>query len=139
MRPWSFVPLTTQEVHALADETVEQVRTAVATYDIGQDGLMFHTAGRPVGRAMASKYLPEAAVAAGLHGRTWHDLRHFQASMLLSRGVSPAYVAERRGHDVKTLLTTYAHVIWADEDRVRRIVDETLSADSADFSPTGKG
>jgi integrase len=204
-----FVPLTTQEVNMLADETLEHVRAAVvlvagtglrqgelfglavdrvdflrrelrvdqqlwtparggpvlktpksrnsyrtvalsplvlehladhfAAYGIGQDGLMFHTAGRPVGRAMASKYLRTAAVAAGLEGRTWHDLRHFHASTLLSRGVSPAYVAERLGHDVKTLLATYAHVIRADEDRVRRIVDETLNADSADFSRTAEG
>jgi hypothetical protein len=50
--------------------------------------------------------------------------------------VSPALVAERLGHDVKTLLATYAHVIRADDDRVRAIVDATLAV-SADFSRTG--
>ena len=52
--------------------------------------------------------------------------------MLLSNGVSPALVAERLGHDVKTLLITCAHVIRADDDRVRAIVDADLGG-SADF------
>jgi site-specific recombinase XerD len=77
-----------------------------------------------------------AVSAAGLEGTTWHDLRHHHASVLLSHGVSPALVAERLGHDVKTLLATYAHVIRADDDRVRAIVDATLAV-SADFSRTG--
>ena len=52
--------------------------------------------------------------------------------MLLSKGVSPALVAERLGHDLKTLLRTYAHVIRQDEDRVRAIVDVTLGGDAED-------
>jgi hypothetical protein len=36
------------------------------------------------------------------------------------KGVNPALVAERLGHDFKTLLRTYAHVIRQDEDWVRR-------------------
>jgi hypothetical protein len=47
-------------------------------------------------------------------------------------GVSPALVAERLGHDLKTLLRTYAHVIHQDEDRVRAIVDVTLGGDADD-------
>ena len=57
-------------------------------------------------------------------GPGWHDLRHHHASVPLSKGVSPALVAERLGHDLKTLLRTYAHVIRQDEDRLRVIVDE---------------
>ena len=66
---------------------------------------------------MASKYLRTAAKAAGLEGHGWHDLRHHHASVLLSAGISPALVAERLGHDVKTLLTTYTHVIRNDDER----------------------
>jgi integrase len=58
-----------------------------------------------------------SAVSATLIG--WHDLRHHHASVLLSRGIRPALVAERLGHDIKTLLRTYTHVIRSDEDRVR--------------------
>jgi hypothetical protein len=52
------------------------------------------------------------------------------ASVLLSKGVSPALVAKRLGHDLKTLLCTYAHVIRQDEDRVRAIVDVALGGDA---------
>jgi integrase len=93
------------------------------------------TNGRPVGRGWQEN-MRTAAEGAGLQGRTWHDLRHVHASMLLSRRPQSGLVAERLGRDVKTLLATYAHVIRADEDRVRRIVDEILSAGSADFSRT---
>jgi integrase len=69
-------------------------------------------------------------------GPGWHDLRHHHASVLLSKGVSPALVAERLGHDLKTLLRTYTHVIRQDEDRVRAIVDVTLGGDAEDWSRT---
>ena len=90
---------------------------------------------RPVVRAVASKYIRSAAKAVGVEA-TWHDLRHHHASVLLSAGVSPALVAERLGHDIKTLLNTYAHVIRADEDRVRAIVDATLGGSAADWLRT---
>jgi integrase len=69
-------------------------------------------------------------------GPGWHGLRHHHASVLLSKGVSPALVAERLGHDLKTLLRTYAHVIRQDEDRVRAIVDVTLGGDAEDWLRT---
>jgi len=75
----------------------------------------------------------------GLEGRTWHDLRHHHASVLLSAGVSPALVAERLGHDVVTLLKTYAHVIRKDEDRVRGIIDATLGGSAEDWLRTEAG
>ncbi len=85
---------------------------------------------------MVAKYARGAATGAGVAGRTWHDLRHHHASVLLSAGVSPALVAERLGHDVKTLLTTYAHVIRNDDERVRSIVDETLGVAAEDWLRT---
>ncbi len=54
----------------------------------------------------------------------------------LSAGVSPALVAERLGHHVKTLLTAYAHVIGNDDDRVRSIVDESLGVSAEDWLRT---
>jgi integrase len=123
---------------ALSTLTVETLSAHVARHGEGESGLVFHTNGRLVGRSMASKYVRMAVQAAGLEGYSWHDLRHHHASVLLSHGVSPALVAERLGHDIKTLLATYAHVIRADDDRVRSIVDATLG-DSADFSRTEAG
>lgn len=48
----------------------------------------------------------------------------------------PALVAERLGHDVKTLLTTSAHVIPDDDRRVRAIVDESLGVSAEDWLRT---
>lgn len=112
---------------------------------------MFHVDGRPIARGTAWKYASKAGVASGvgrwsrsrgdrsgtLRGPTWHDLRHHHASVLLSRGVSPALLAERLGHDMKTLMRTYAHVIRSDEDRVRTIVDDSLGATAEDWLRTG--
>ncbi len=85
---------------------------------------------------MASKYIRQASRLAGLAGHAWHDLRHHHASILLSAGVSPALVTERLGHDVKTLMTTYAHVIRNDDERVRSIVDQTLGVSAEDWLRT---
>lgn len=127
-RSYRTVALSTVVLDALAGH--------IAAFGPGQDGLVFHIEGRPVSRCMASKYHRLAAVGAGLAGHTWHDLRHHHASVLLSAGVSPALVAERLGHDVKTLLTTYSHVIRNDDDRVRAIVDDTLGVSAEDWLRT---
>jgi integrase len=136
---------------ALSSIVLDALSAHIATYGPGRDGLVFHYEGRPIVRAQAATHMRRTtkradaaaekraagARAAGvksddlsvrtpLVGHTWHDLRHHHASVLLSEGVSPALVAERLGHDLKTLLTTYAHVIRKDEDRVRAIVDATL-------------
>ena len=52
------------------------------------------------------------------------------------RGISPALVAERLGHDIKTLLGTYTHVIRSDEDRVRAVVDDTFGQTAEDWLRT---
>jgi integrase len=49
--------------------------------------------------------------AAGLPAIRWHDLRHSYITAALLAGKAPHEVAERTGHDVHTLLSTYAHVI----------------------------
>ena len=122
---------------ALSPLVVDALAAHVAAFGPGSDGLVFHAnGGRPIGRAMASYHARRAGAAAGLEGYGWHDLRHHHASVLLSAGVSPALVAERLGHDIATLLRTYAHVIRSDEDRVRTIVDEALGASAEDWLRT---
>lgn len=73
---------------------------------------------------------------AALSSVTWHSLRHHHASTLLSAGVSPALVAERLGHDIQTLMRTYAHVVRSDDDGVRAVVDEHLGVSAEDFLRT---
>ena len=121
---------------ALSSLVADSLAAHLGAFGPGEDGLVFHIDGRPVARAMASKYMRQATRAAGLEGHGWHDLRHHHASVLLSAGVSPALVAERLGHDVKTLMSTYAHVIRNDDDRVRAIVDESLGVSAEDWLRT---
>jgi integrase len=121
---------------ALSPLTVDVLSAHLGAFRPGDDGLVFHAEGRPVSRGMGSAYMRRAALRAALEATTWHDLRHHHASVLLSAGVSPALVAERLGHDVKTLLGTYAHVIRSDEDRVRGIVDGALGGTAEDWLRT---
>lgn len=121
---------------ALSTVVLDALSAHIAAFGPGEDGLVFHIDGRPVSRCMASKYNRTAVAAAGLAGNSWHDLRHHHASVLLSRGANPAKVAERLGHDLKTLLSTYAHVIRDDDDRVRNIVDESLGVSAEDWLRT---
>jgi integrase len=60
---------------------------------------------------------------------TFHDLRHFYASLLIARGCSVKAVQNRLGHQsaVETL-DTYSH-LWPDSDDETRIaVDSVLSS-----------
>jgi integrase len=99
----------------------------VAEHGSGHDGVLFHFQDRPISRATVAKHMRTASDRSGDQA-TCHDFRHHHASALVSAGVSPALVAERLGPDTATLLRTYAHVIRSDDDRVRRIVDDSLGA-----------
>ncbi len=76
-------------------------------------------------RVLGGDYIRAAVKRAALSSVTWHSLRHYHASTLLSAGVGPALVAERLGHDIQTLMRTYAHVVRSDDDRVRAVVDDS--------------
>lgn len=130
-RSYRTVPLSGLVVDVLAAH--------LEAFGQGEEGVVFHIEGRPVARSMASKYIRQATKAAGLKGHTWHDLRHHHASTLLAEGINPAKVAERLGHDLKTLLATYAHVMPRDDERVRSIVDQTLGESAEDFLRTEAG
>jgi integrase len=136
----------------LAQVVTDALAAHLAAAGPAENSLVFHSQGRPIARGSAWKYVSKAGVASGVgrmvpvegdtgraryEGPTWHDLRHHHASMLLSKGVSPALVAERLGHDIKTLMRTYAHVIRSDEDRVRSIVDDSLGGSAEDWLRTG--
>lgn len=121
---------------ALSTLVLDTLAAHLAAYGPGEHGLVFHYQGRPIVRAQAATHMRRIAKRAELEGHTWHDLRHHHASVLLSEGVSPALVAERLGHDVKTLLSTYAHVIRQDDDRVRAIVDASLGGSAEDWLRT---
>ena len=59
---------------------------------------------------------------------TFHDLRHFYASLLIARGCSVKAVQKRLGHQsAMETLDTYGH-LWPDsDDETRQAVDHVLS------------
>jgi integrase len=99
--------------------------------------LVFTSAtGRPLRRIRFSDVWRAAAATAGIgDGVTFHDLRHYYASLLIRHGESVKVVQKRLGHKsaVETL-DTYSHLwpdsdshLWPDsEDRTREAVDEVL-------------
>jgi integrase len=94
-----------------------------------QAALVFTAAaGVPVRRTRFSPIWRPAATTAGLgDGVTFHDLRHYYASLLIRHGESVKAVQRRLGHKsaVETL-DTYSH-LWPDsEDRTREAVDAVL-------------
>jgi integrase len=59
---------------------------------------------------------------------TFHDLRHFFCSTLLSQGINPKAVAKVAGHSSAVVtLSTYAHVMPDDDDRIRRALTQTVA------------
>jgi integrase len=91
--------------------------------------LIFTTAaGWPLRRTRFSDVWRPAATAAELGaGVTFHDLRHYYASLLIRHGESVKTLQRRLGHKsaVETL-DTYSH-LWPDsEDRTREAVDAVL-------------
>jgi integrase len=93
--------------------------------------LIFTTSARlPIRRTRFSDVWRTAAKAATLPaGASFHDLRHYYASLLIQHGESVKVVQKRLGHKsaVETL-DTYSH-LWPDsEDRTREAVDLVLRA-----------
>jgi integrase len=72
----------------------------------------------------------KAVADAGLPaGTSYHDLRHFYASLLIDHGESVKVVQERLGHATAAeTLDTYSHLWPESEDRTRAAVDRVLLA-----------
>jgi len=62
------------------------------------------------------------------YGFNPHALRHWHASTLLEAAMSPAAVADRLGHTVKTLLQTYAHCMPNDDARAAAVLERALGS-----------
>jgi len=96
----------------------------LARFGAGTAGLVFtNTLGKPLRRNTAGDMWHRAASHAGLPDwATFHDLRHFYASLLIARGCSVKAVQKRLGHQsAMETLDTYGH-LWPDSD------DETRDA-----------
>jgi integrase len=117
----------------LPQVVTEALAGHMAAYPVHDDGLLFE----PISRPAFSKLWRSAATRAGLPTSiTFHDLRHYYASLLIRHGESVKVVQERLGHASASLtLDTYSH-LWPDsDDRTRAAVDDVLGG-SADCART---
>lgn len=104
-------------------------------------GLLFtNQHGDPLRRSNFGTTWQRACREADVEGFTFHDLRHFYASLLIRHGESVKTVQARLGHKSATeTLDTYGH-LWPDsDDRTRQAVDEVLGnlADSLRTTAAG--
>jgi integrase len=96
-------------------------------------------AGNPIRRTAFSPVWRRAVRSAKApRGTTFHDLRHYYASLLIRHGESVKLVQKRLGHATAgETLDTYSH-LWPDsEDRTREAIDSVLG-NPADFLRTGE-
>jgi len=121
----------------LADVTIEQLARHVEQFSTGIDGLVLHDDGRPVRRRRLSQVWSGLRRRAGLDDDVkYHTLRHTYASTLLSGGVAVAAAADYLGHSPAVLLRTYAHLMPADHDRARSVVQAAFARPAEDFLRT---
>ncbi len=101
----------------------------LARFKPGRHGLVFtNRSGNPLRRSSFGETWHRAADAAELpEWATFHDLRHFYASLLIARNCSIKAVQKRLGHQSATeTLDTYSH-LWPDsDDETRAAVDSVL-------------
>ncbi len=131
----TFAPLKTSKSYRtvpLADVALEPLAGHLEAYGAGQDGLVLHEAGRPVRRQRFGAVWRSLRLRAGLPDARFHDCRHTFASILLSGGVSVAAAADYLGHTPAVLLHTYAHLMPADHDRARAVVQEAFACKVAE-------
>ena len=115
------IPVATFLLDALADH--------LRRFPAGPGDLVLRSpAGLPLDSDRFGHQWRRACRSAGVPGLGYHGLRHTFASTLLSRGVSVKAVADWLGHaNPNVTLSTYAHVMPADEEVARAVLDAALA------------
>jgi len=109
---------------------LEEITAHLQRFGAGQDGLVFTAdGGGPVRRNYAGRVWRAAAKRAGVEGRSFHDLRHYCASVLIASGASVKVVQHHLGHATASqTLDVYSHLWSEDEDRTRTALEAALRA-----------
>jgi integrase len=125
------IPVGEFVLHALARHMQEYPSTrALPAVTRHEETVIFtNQAGNPLSRTWFSRAVWQPAIRAAKlpTGLTFHDLRHFYASLLISQGASVKVIQARLGHKsaVETL-DTYGHLWPDDEDLTRQAVDGVM-------------
>ena len=119
------IPLATFLLDALADH--------LRRFPAGPGELVLRSpAGLPLDSDRFGHQWRRACREAGVPALGYHSLRHGFASTLLSRGVSVKAVADWLGHASPVItLATYAHLMPADEEVARAVLDAALAPENA--------
>ena len=115
----------------LSEELARELRKWKLACPPSKMGLVFPTVdGRPLHRrTLHSEGLEPALEAAGLRHFTVHSLRHFNASLLIGKGVPLPEVAARLGHSTPAVtMTVYAHFLRQSKGESTNVVGEVLRA-----------
>ena len=131
-----FAPPKTEasnRVIPLPGSVAEVLAEHLRVVGTGERGLVFtREGGEPLTPSALHGAFTGACRRAGVE-TTFHQLRHFTASALISAGCSVKGVQSYLGHaKASETLDTYSHLWPSDEDRIRGAVDAVLSA------PTGQ-
>jgi integrase len=116
----------------LAQFVLDALASHLRQYPAQPGELILRTpSGKPVDSDAFTHQWRAACRRAGAASVRYHDLRHTYASVLLSRGVNVKAVGSWLGHSSAVVtLTTYAHLLPADEDVARSVLDDALSPSS---------
>ncbi len=122
----------------LADVAIEDLAAHIEKYGAGEEGLLLHEDGRAVKRQRFGQVWRSLRTRAEMPAARFHDCRHTYASTLLSGGVSVAAAADYLGHSPGVLLETYAHLVPADHDRARAVVQAAFAKPAEDWLRTNE-
>ena len=128
----TFGPLKTEASYRevpLSTSTIKALKEYIRKYPPGPNGLVFtNTENGALRRSAFWDTWRRALKAAELSGFTFHDLRHYYASLLIRHGASVKAVQARLGHKhASETLDTYSH-LWPDEEeQTRTAIDLVMS------------
>ncbi|MBL0886189.1 tyrosine-type recombinase/integrase [Myceligenerans indicum] len=129
----TFGPLKTEASYRdvpLSKVAIDALKEHLKEFPLGPDGLVFtNSEGGALRRSAFWERWHAAMKDARMSGLTFHDLRHYYASLLIRHGASVKAVQARLGHkNASETLDTYSH-LWPDEDdQTRAAIDLVLSA-----------
>lgn len=96
------------------------------------DALLFSTgAGGILPRSRRTETLARARAKVGLHGVTWHSLRHTGATLYAQAGAGLADLQARMGHSTVAAAMTYQHASASRDRALAALLDRHLTGDGS--------
>jgi integrase len=125
-------PKTGRRVVPIPPVLVARLRAWVDERSLIGSDLLFRTRNdkRPTGSNW-SRALTRASTAVGHGPLRPYDCRHAAATTWLSAGVPLRVVAQRLGHSVETLVSTYVGALEGDDDIANARIDGALAVNAA--------